>query len=55
MFGLLLRKIRLSVRPSVTFASPEKMAIATDVIERSFESLFHLVLGKLKLVTEGHP
>jgi hypothetical protein len=43
-----------SVRPLHSRALA-KTAPATVVIKSSIESLFHLVSGKLKLVTEGHP
>lgn len=57
MYRPLLRQFRLSVRPSrnVSRLNPAQTPIATAVINGLFESLFHLVLGKLSLVVGGHP
>ena len=46
--------VHLSVCPSHSRAL-QKTTTATVVLMGSFESLIHIVLGKLKLVTIGYP
>jgi hypothetical protein len=54
MFCLLPWQSRLSVT-NMAYWCCAKTVIATDVINGSFESLFHLISGKLKLVTPKSP
>jgi hypothetical protein len=49
------KSVCLSVNPSVTFVSCAKSVTAAAVINSSLDSLFHLVLGKLRLVDGGSP
>ena len=53
MFAFFRTKLSVSVRLSVTNVTCENRAIATSVINALFESLFHLVLGKVSLVSMG--